>query len=429
MIPVYRQSETGRLRELLLSRAVDAQADVTARVEEIIADVRRRGDEALIDCARRFDHAELTAIEVPQSEIEAAYHRADPALIRALQRAAANIRAYHAEQLPRAYVVTPDNGAVMGQRVLPLERVGVYVPGGTAPYPSTVLMNSIPARVAGVRELIMVSPPGADGKIADNILAAAQIAGVDRIFCSGGAQAIAALAYGTQSIPRVDKIVGPGNLYVTTAKRLVYGAVDIDAIAGPSEILIVADAGANPAFVAADLMGQAEHDPFASAVLLTDDAQLIDQVRAQLERQLPTLSRREIIGQSLSRFGAMVLCDSIESAVELANDFAPEHLELMLASPFEWLGRVRNAGSVFLGYHCPEPLGDYYAGPNHVLPTNSTARFFSPLGVESFLRRSSYLYYPESALRAAADDVLTLARSEGLTAHANAVSVRLEGAR
>ena len=344
----------------------------------------------------------------------------------ALLNAIENIADFHNRQKEQGFVNTRDDGVMLGQRLRGLARVGLYVPGGTAAYPSSVLMNAIPAKIAGVGELIMVTPPGKDGKPNPDILVAASLCGVDRVFLMGGAQAVAALAYGTESIPRVDKIVGPGNIYVATAKRLLYGVVDIDMVAGPSEILVMADDSADPKFVAADLMSQAEHDVLASSILVTTSDRIAKETCAEIERQLQYLSRAEIIRKSLADYGAILICDSNAQAVALANEIAPEHLEVLMENPLEYIGKLDNAGSVFLGAYASEPLGDYYAGPNHVLPTSGTARFFSPLSVYSFVKRSSYIYYTEEALRCAKDDILCIANKEGLTAHANAVAVRFE---
>jgi len=346
--------------------------------------------------------------------------------LESLRRAAANIREFHARQKQQSRIDPMGNGVITGQRVRGLHRVGVYVPGGTAGYPSSVLMNVIPAQVAEVGEIIMVTPPGRTGKPDPNILAAALVAGVDRVFLMGGAQAVAALAYGTESVPKVDKIVGPGNIFVATAKKQLYGVVDIDMIAGPSEILIVADDSANPEYLAADLMSQAEHDRLASAILITNSEQLAAETVKALYRQVEMLSRKEIIEASLDRFGAVIVCESMEQAVEFANDLAPEHLEVCCQDPFEYLGRLDNAGSVFLGHYSPEPLGDYFAGANHVLPTGGTARFFSPLSVDDFIKKSSFIYYPKEELLKAADDIIRLAETEELTAHANSIRVRKE---
>ncbi|MDR3344166.1 MAG: histidinol dehydrogenase [Oscillospiraceae bacterium] len=408
----------------LKARAGETDARVEKIVQEIIGDVRARGDEALREYSERFDGGLPEKWILDKDDMAAALAARDSAFVTALQNAAENIRDFHLRQAQQSWLTTSKDGVILGQRVRGLARVGLYVPGGTAAYPSSVLMNAIPAKIAGVGELIMVTPPGNGGANPD-ILAAAAVAGVDKIYLIGGAQAVAALAYGTQSVPQVDKIVGPGNIYVATAKKLVFGAVDIDMIAGPSEVLVVADETAAPRYLAADLLAQAEHDMLASAILLTTSAAIAEQTIAELELQLALLPRREIAGRALADFGAAVVCENIRQCIALADEFAPEHLELCVRDPLSYIGLADNAGSVFLGHHTPESLGDYYAGPNHVLPTGGTARFFSPLGVDSFLKKSSFIYYPESALRAAAPDVLTLARAEGLDAHANAVSVRL----
>lgn len=402
------------------------ESGVRDTVSEILRTVRDGGDAALRDYARRFDKAELAEIEVPARDLDAALEAIDPELRRVMEQAAENIRAFHAHQCRTGFEFTRRDGVIMGQKITPIEKVGLYIPGGTAAYPSTVLMNAIPAKLAGCSQIVMVSPPTCGGGIAPVILAAAKIAGVDRVFQTGGAQAIAALAYGTETVPKVDKIVGPGNAFVAEAKRQVFGLVNIDMIAGPSEILIIADDSANPKYLAADLMGQAEHDRMASAVLLTTSGRLVEQTKAELARQIGRLERREIIEASLADFGAIVLCESETQMVALANELAPEHLEVQVADPMRLLGALDNAGSVFLGEYTPEPLGDYYAGPNHVLPTGGTARFFSPLGVDSFVKRSAFLYYPREAMAEAAPDILTIAAREGLSAHANAVKVRLE---
>ena len=408
------------------SRSTEIDEKVTATVREIIGQVRARGDEAVKEYTLKFDKAAPESVELTQEQIDEAA-AAVPEKIRAsLERAAENIVDFHRRQLQQSWLTTGRDGTILGQRIRGLKRVGIYVPGGTAAYPSSVLMNALPAKVAGVEEIVMVTPPGKDGKINPNILAAAKVAGVTRIFAVGGAQAVAALAYGTQSIPKVDKIVGPGNIYVATAKRLVFGAVDIDMIAGPSEILVIADETAEPAYLAADLMSQAEHDPMASAILVTTSKEIADRTLAQIEAQLPSLSRKEIIDASLRDFGAVIVCRGIGECVEIANEIAPEHLELMVENPMKLLGTVDNAGSVFLGKYSPEPLGDYFAGPNHVLPTGGTARFFSPLSVDAFVKKSSFIYYTQEALAKGKDDIVTLAESEGLTAHANSVKVRYD---
>ena len=403
-----------------------AMRDVGAVVKGIIDDVKARGDAALFDYTERFDGARLEDLAVTPEEIDEAVSEVDSDFIRILERAAANIRKFHSAQKRNSFIINDEPGIVMGQKVIPIERVGLYVPGGTAAYPSSVLMNIIPAKIAGVKEIIMVTPPLKDGTANRDILAAAAIAGVDRVFLCGGAQAVGALAYGTAEIPKVDKIVGPGNIFVATAKRLVYGAVDIDMIAGPSEILIVADGNANPKFLAADLMSQAEHDKLASAILVTTSAELAKKTDAELERQCALLERNEIIKESIANYGGIIVCDSIDDAVDMANELAPEHLEVCVENPMEYIGRFDNAGSVFLGNYAPEPLGDYFAGPNHVLPTSGTARFFSPLSVDTFIKKSSFIYYNEPALREVKDDVIKLAETELLTAHANAIKVRFE---
>ncbi len=414
-------------RELLArlkSRSGEVDSRVTAAVTEIIGQVRKNGDQAVRAYTEKFDGKAPDRLEVSQPELRNAASQCDPAFIAALNRAAQNIRDFHQRQKQQSWMEPKQNGVTLGQRIRGLNRVGLYVPGGTAAYPSSVLMNAIPAKIAGVKELIMVTPPGKDGKPNPDILAAAAIAGVDKVFLVGGAQAVAALAYGTGSIPKVDKIVGPGNIYVATAKRLLYGVVDIDMIAGPSEILAIADQTAEPEYLAADLMSQAEHDMLASAILLTTSQTVANGVAAAIQKQITALSRREIIEKSLSDFGAIVVCKDLDQAIALANELAPEHLELMVENPMEYVGRIDNAGSVFLGAYAPEPLGDYYAGPNHVLPTSGTARFFSPLSVDSFLKKSSFIYYTQDALAEGCQDIVTLAEAEGLTAHANSIRVR-----
>lgn len=374
----------------------------------------------------KFDGNLPKYYEVPRDIINDALSDADPEFVNSLLNAQENIADFHNRQREQGFINAKENGVILGQRIRGLERVGLYVPGGTAAYPSSVLMNAIPAKIAGVKEIIMVTPPLKDGTPNKDILVAAAICGVDRVFMSGGAQAIAALAYGTEEIPKCDKIVGPGNIFVATAKKLLYGIVDIDMIAGPSEILVMADKTADPKFVAADLMSQAEHDKLASAILVTTCEELADKTLAEIERQKAYLSREEIISKSLEDYGAMIICSSRAKAAEIANAIAPEHLEVLMENPFELLGSLDNAGSIFLGNYASEPLGDYYAGPNHVLPTSGTARFFSPLGVASFTKRSSYIYYTEEALREAKDDIVLIAEREGLTAHANAIKVRFE---
>ena len=422
MIQILNYTEAAKAK--ILSRSM-SNSGVEQTVAEIIAEVRRRGDDALRAYSEKFDRVQLDTFEVSEAEKAAARAAVSPELLAVMERAAENIRAYHEKQLRSSYMLTGEDGIVLGQRVIPLKRVGVYVPGGTASYPSTVLMDCIPAKLAGVGELIMVSP-ATGGAISPVILAAAQLAGVDRIFKLGGAQAIAALAYGTESVPRVDKIVGPGSAYVAEAKKQVFGQVAIDMIAGPSEILVIADGGANAAFVAADLLSQAEHDRMATAILLTDSADLAAAVQRELETQLAALPRAQIARASIDQNGRIILTDSIAQAVELANELAPEHLGLSVDAPFDYLDRIQNAGSVFLGRYSCESLGDYYAGPNHTLPTMGTARFSSPLGVDDFVKKSSFTYYTRPALLRAADDVALFAESEGLHAHARAVTIRKE---
>ena len=406
------------------STAVDKQ--VTEVVTQIIEDVKASGDRAVRAYTEKFDGKLPPYIEVPREEINDALTNADSEFVDALLNAMENISDFHNRQKQQGFVNTMPNGVMVGQRVRGLSRVGLYVPGGTAAYPSSVLMNAVPAKIAGVKEIIMVTPPTKDGKANPDILVAAAICGVDRVFLLGGAQAIAALAYGTETIPKVDKIVGPGNIFVATAKKLLFGTVDIDMIAGPSEILVLADHTANPAYVAADLMSQAEHDKLASAILVTTDEQLAETVVGELERQCQTLSRSAIIREALENYGAIIVCDSVDNAVALANEIAPEHLEVCMENPLEYLGRLDNAGSVFLGQYAPEPLGDYYAGPNHVLPTSGTARFFSPLSVDSFVKKMGYMYYTKDALSSAKEDIVTIAEREQLTAHANSIKIRFE---
>ncbi len=406
------------------ARSSEIDDSVTKTVQAIVNDVKTRGDEALREYTLKFDGVNKTCFELTQSDIDKAYAEVSDDIIKSLEHAAANIRDFHERQKQQSWITAKENGVLLGQRIRGLTRVGIYVPGGRAAYPSSVLMNAIPAKVAGVKEIIMVTPPSKDGSVNPNILAAAKIAGVNRIFAVGGAQAVAALAFGTQSVPKVDKIVGPGNIFVATAKRLVFGTVDIDMIAGPSEILIIADETADPAFSAADLMSQAEHDPMACSILLTTSNDIAAKTAAEIVKQKTTLSKQDIIDQSLENFGAAIVLKNIDDCIDTANEIAPEHLELMVNEPMEYLGRIDNAGSVFLGKYSPEPLGDYFAGPNHVLPTSGTARFFSPLSVDSFLKKSSFIYYTKDALQEGKDDIITLANSEGLTAHANSIKVR-----
>lgn len=402
-------------------------ADLTAAeiVDKIVGDVRRDGDEAVIKYTKLIDRTEFTPEEfvVTEAEYEAAYQEADPAVVESLRKAAENVRRYHQEQKPNSWMTYRDKGSILGQSVIPLDRVGIYVPGGTAAYPSSVIMNAMPAVVAGVKEIIMMVPPK-NGKINPYVLVAAKEAGVSKIFKIGGAQAIAAMAFGTETIPRVDKITGPGNIFVTLAKKAVYGHCDIDMLAGPSEILIVADKTADPAYTAADMLSQAEHDMLASSIVITDSHELAEKVAAEAEKQLKVLPREEITRASLDRNGMIIITEDIMQAVELANVSAPEHMEVLTEQPFQLLPYIRHAGAVFLGAYSPEPLGDYFAGPNHVLPTGGTARYYSVLNVETFMKRTSIISYTQEQLDAVSDDVIRLAEAEGLQAHANAVKLR-----
>ena len=423
MIRIMPYSETSP--EEVFAR-VEPQVDVTGVVKDIIANVITNGDSALYEYCARFDGAKLDALEVTTQELDEAIASVSPELIRILETAAANIRKFHQAQVRTGFTIEEKNGIKLGQKVIPMDRVGIYVPGGTAAYPSTVLMDSIPAKIAGCGEIVMVTPPGKTGKINPAILAAAKIAGIDRIFKVGGAQAVAALAYGTESVPKVDKIVGPGNAFVAEAKRQVFGQVAIDMIAGPSEILVVADKDANPDYVAADLLSQAEHDKLASAVLVTDSMELALAVQASIEKQLEVLARQEIARASIDNNGKIIVADTLDAAIEIANTIAPEHFELCVENPFDYLDKVRHAGSVFLGKYCPEALGDYLAGPNHTLPTSGTARFSSPLSVDDFVKKTQFVYYSAEALKAVAKDVAYFAETEGLTAHARSAMIRME---
>jgi len=411
-------------REKIFARVVP-EVDVEAVVSQVIRDVREGKDRAVLEYCRRFDKVELSSLEVTQEEIAEAKAQVTPEFLEILQKAAANIRAYHQMQVCEGFEMEQD-GIILGQKVTPIENVGIYVPGGTAAYPSTVLMDSIPAKIAGCRQIVMVTPPGKDGKVNSAILAAADVAGVDRIFKVGGAQAVAALAYGTESIPQVDKIVGPGNAFVAEAKKQVFGRVAIDMIAGPSEILIVADGGSNPVHIAADMLSQAEHDKLASAVLVTDSEVLAKAVQAELEVQIPKLPRAAIARHSVDVNGKIIVADDLTVAIDVANRLAPEHLELMVDDPFAYLPKIANAGSVFMGRNCPEALGDYFAGPNHTLPTSGTARFSSPLSVDDFIKKSQYTYYTKEALGKVARDIAYFARQEGLEAHARSALIRTE---
>ena len=420
MIPILDYEKT---EESAIFQRNTPQSQVTEPVQKIIAQVRSQGDRALFHYTRLFDKVDISSLEVTGEELEAALEQTDKALLSVLSSAAENIKAYHSRQKRTGFSFSPEPGVVLGQKVTPLEKVGIYVPGGTAAYPSTVLMTAIPAKIAGCGEIIMVSPPD----ISPAILAAAKIAGVDRIFRVGGAQAIAALAYGTQTIPRVDKIVGPGNAYVAEAKRQVFGQVAIDMIAGPSEILIIADEMSSPAHVAADMLSQAEHDRLASAVLITTSRSLAEQVQKELEAQVSRLPRKEIARASLEGQGKIILAASIPQAMEISNRLAPEHLELMVESPMDYLDAIKNAGSVFLGRYCPEPVGDYWAGPNHTLPTGGTARFSSPLSVDDFVKKSQFTAYSQEALQKAGKKIAYFAQAEGLEAHARSITIREEG--
>ena len=400
--------------------------NVEAVVAEIIENVRKNGDKALLEYSRKFDRAELTSLQVTKEEMEEALASVDPAFLEILREAAENIRRFHEKQKRTSFLINEQPGVVMGQKIIPVDRAGLYVPGGTAAYPSTVLMDSIPAKIAGCPEVVIVTPPNREGKVNPVILAAASVAGVDRIFKVGGAQAIAALAYGTETIPRVDKIVGPGNAFVAEAKKQVFGRVSIDMIAGPSEILVVADGGSNPRHVAADLLSQAEHDKMASAVLVTDSMELARAVAEQLEIQIPRLERAEIARASIDQNGKIIVADSLMRAIDIANEIAPEHLELCVDNPFDYLDAIRHAGSVFLGRNCPEALGDYFAGPNHTLPTSGTARFSSPLGVDDFIKKTQYTYFTRDALARVAPKIARFAETEGLTGHARSAMIRTE---
>ena len=423
MIKIMKYGEVSA--EEIFAR-VEPAFNVTDIVAEIIANVRKNGDQALFEYCEKFDKAKLTALQVTKAEIDEAVASVDPAFLEILQKAAANIRKFHSRQVRNSFIINDEDGIVMGQKIIPVDRAGLYVPGGTAAYPSTVLMDSIPAKIAGVRELVMVTPPNAEGKVNPVILAAAWVAGVDKIFKVGGAQAVAALAYGTESIPRVDKIVGPGNAFVAEAKRQVFGQVSIDMIAGPSEILIIADGKSDPRHLAADLLSQAEHDKLASAVLVTDSAELAVAVQAELEVQIPLLERSEIARASIDNNGKIIVADNLKEVIEISNEIAPEHLELCVDNPFDYLDSIRHAGSIFMGRNCPEALGDYFAGPNHTLPTSGMARFSSPLGVDDFIKKTQYTYYTRDALARVAKDVAAFATAEGLTAHARSAVIRTE---
>lgn len=410
--------------ENLKKRSGETDPKIVEIVTSILKGVKEGGDEAVREYTSRFDGSVPKKIVIEKDELQSYLDVVDEEFISAITRAKENIYRFHQKQAQQSWLTTEENGVIMGQRIRGLNKVGIYVPGGTAAYPSSVLMNAVPAKIAGVKEIVMVTPPGSEGNPNPYIMAAAAIAGVDRVFLCGGAQAVAALAYGTEKIPKVDKIVGPGNIFVATAKRLLYGVVDIDMVAGPSEILIVADKSAKPSFLAADLMSQAEHDKMASAILLTTSETIARATVKEIERQIKYLERQEIIERSLEDYGEIIVCENIEQAIKFANELAPEHLEMCVEEPLKYIGMIDNAGSVFLGNWSPEPLGDYYAGPNHVLPTSGTARFFSPLSVDSFIKKSSFIYYTQKELEKAKDDIINLAETEGLTAHANSIKVR-----
>ena len=423
MIRIMKYGEVAN--EEIFARSVPT-LNVTEKVAEIIRNVRERGDAAVKEYTEKYDRVKTDSLLVTQEEMEEALAQTEPEFMAVLEKAAANIRKFHSRQVRNSFIINDEPGIVMGQKVIPVDRAGIYVPGGTAPLSSTVLMNVIPAKIAGVKEVILTTPPGKGGKIDPSILAAAKVASADRIVKAGGAQAIAALAYGTESVPKADKIVGPGNAYVAEAKRQVYGTVSIDMIAGPSEILVAADSKSNPAYLAADLLSQAEHDKVASAVLVTDSAELAEKVRDELEKQIPLLDRAEIARASIDNNGRIIVAEDLKTVIDIANEIAPEHLELCVDNPFDWLDSIRHAGSVFLGRNCPEALGDYMAGPNHTLPTQGTAKFSSPLSVDDFVKKTQYTYFTREALAGIAQDVAAFARKEGLTGHARSALIRTE---
>lgn len=423
MIKIMKYGEVDNKDIFARGTAATSVEDI---VTGIIDNVRANGDKALFEYCEKFDKAKLDTLEVSAEEIEEAFNTVEPKFVEIIRAAAENIKEFHSRQVRNSFILNEKDGIVIGQKVIPIEKVGLYVPGGTAAYPSTVLMDSIPAKIAGCKEIVMVTPPNSEGKVNPVILAAAKIAGVDRIFKVGGAQAVAALAYGTQSVPKVDKIVGPGNAFVAEAKKQVFGMVSIDMIAGPSEILVVADKTCNPKFVAADLLSQAEHDKMASAVLVCDDMDFAEAVSTELERQIPLLPREEIARTSIDNNGKIIVADDLLKAIDIANEIAPEHLELCMDNPFDYLDKIKHAGSIFMGKYCPEALGDYFAGPNHTLPTSGTARFSSPLSVDDFVKKTQYTYYTRDALSAVADDIAFFAEKEGLSAHARSATIRFE---
>lgn len=424
MIKIIKMADAKK--EDILTRDINTKSGVEDIVSDIIDNVRNNGDKALREYSLKFDRAVVENLEVTKEEIEEAYASEDKDFISTLEKARDNIHHFHSHQVRNNFIINDKDGVILGQKITPIEKVGLYVPGGTARYPSSVLMNAVPAKIAGVKEIVMVTPPDESGKIPAPILAAAKVAGVDRIFKTGGAQAVAALAYGTETVTKVDKVVGPGNVFVATAKRMLYGIVDIDMIAGPSEILVLADGTCNPEFVAADLLSQAEHDKLASAVLITDSEELAYKVSEELEKQIPELPRCEIARTSIDTNGKIIIADNMKQAVEISNEIAPEHLEVCVENPFELLNLITNAGSIFLGKNVPESLGDYFAGPNHTLPTSGTARFSSPLSVDDFIKKSSFIYFSEDALNEVGEDVVRFAEKEGLQAHGRAVSKRLK---
>ncbi len=424
MIKIYKYGEVP-------NSEIFARDNIASNVEgivtDIIANVRANGDKALYEYSKKFDKVDLQSLEVSSEEIDEAFDLADKEFIEVIKEAAENIREFHKRQVKNSFIISEKDGIVTGQKVTPIERVGLYVPGGTAAYPSTVLMDSIPAKIAGCSQIVMVTPPSKDGKVNPNILTAAKIAGVDRIFKVGGAQAVAALAYGTESIPEVDKIVGPGNAFVAEAKKQVFGKVAIDMIAGPSEILVVADSTCNPKYVAADLLSQAEHDKMASAVLVTDNVDFANKVSSELEAQIPLLPRAEIARASIDNNGKIIIAENnLMLAIDIANEIAPEHLEICVDNPFDYLDKIKHAGSIFMGKYCPEALGDYFAGPNHTLPTSGTAKFSSPLSVDDFVKKSQFTYYTKNALGKVYDKVAMFANKEGLHAHAKSATIRFE---
>ena len=416
----------GEVRDSEIFARTMPVTNIEGIVSDIISDVKSRGDTALFEYTKKFDKAELSSLAVSKEEIDEALDTVEPEFMEILKKAAENIRNFHEKQRRNSFIINNENGIIMGQKIIPVDRAGLYVPGGTAAYPSTVLMDSLPAKIAGCKEVVITTPPLPGGKVNPVILAAAHVAGVDRIFKIGGAQAIAALAYGTESVPKVDKIVGPGNAFVAEAKKQVFGKVSIDMIAGPSEILVVADGTCNPKYIAADLLSQAEHDKMASAVLVTDSRELAEKVSLEIERQLPLLSRKEIARASIDNNGKIIVADNLRLAIDIANEIAPEHLELCVDNPFDYLDSIRHAGSVFMGKNCPEALGDYFAGPNHTLPTSGTAKFSSPLSVDDFVKKTQYTYYTKDALKKVAKDIEYFAKKEGLTAHAKSAVIRLE---